>query len=333
LKRVHSECMSADESRIAAPLFALELALALIVALVVWRVAHTPKPLLASEANAFTRIAWINQSGAVLDAIDLQGHYVAPCLSRNGRSLLLTRLKPGGRQIWELSTTHRKIRLLPLDAVQSAFGIWSPSGERFAFSMWHEERGEIFDATVAGCSKERLLDEEGSNVPEDWSPDGQWLAFTRTFAGKSQIWFVQSKTRKAHLFLESKASLSEIRFSPDGRWVALTVTTEDGEEVYGGPINLTRSAPVLRENELIRISPDGGHSPQWGSGSAELFYIASDGTLMILSGDPAKASAGTLRRLFGFSSVGRPQYQYRFGGYCTDRLRNAFIAALTRAAL
>jgi Tol biopolymer transport system component len=319
----------AGRSRWLLPVAGLEFVLALFIGVVVWRLMHTPKPLLASEERAFTRLAWVNASGRVLNFIDLRGHYVTPSLSSNAHIVLLTRLKPGGAQIWILSTTDRQVRALSPGSAQSALGIWSPRGDRLGFSVLNEGRREIFERTGTGISRQELSDDEYSyGVPESWSPDGKWLAFTRILGEKSQIWLVQRNIRAAHLFLESAGLFSEARFSPDGKYIALTMTKDGLDEVYAAPVNLQQSAPVLPENELIRISPNGGSSPQWGADSNELFFVASDRSLMLSNGHPSMVSPNSLHRLFSLALLGAPHYQYRFGGYCIDVERNAFIAAL-----
>jgi Tol biopolymer transport system component len=329
--------MSDGESNVTVPgapskrlfaVFGLEFALALFASFVAWRLIHTSKPPLDSEARAVTRLAWVGSSGYVLKFVDLRGRYVAPSSSDKGHSILLTRLKPGDAEIWALSMTGQQIKPLGSGNTQSALSIWLPGSDGFVFSMWTEGRREIFEATSDGGSRRQLFKDNWSDIPESWSPDGQWLAFTRMQGRKSQVSIVNRNSRKAQPFIQSTRALSEVRFSPDGKWVALTVATDGLDEIYAAPVNLKQSVPILREDNLIRISNGGGHSPQWGSDSNELFYIASDRTLMKLSGHPSKSSRSSIKRLFSLSSLGGPQYQYRFGGYCIDRQRNEFIVPL-----
>jgi Tol biopolymer transport system component len=319
-----SVTVSAVRSRWLLPVLSLEFALALFASFVVWRLAHTSRPPLDSEARAVTRLAWVSSSGYVLKFVDLRGRYVAPSSSDKGKSISLTRLKPGDAEIWALSMTGQQIKALGLGALS----VWSPGSDGFVFSMWTEGQREIFEATSYGGSRRQLFKDNWSDIPESWSPDGQWLAFTRMQGLKSQVSIVNRNSRKAQPFIQSTRALSEPRFSPDGKWVALTVATDGLDEVYAAPVDLKKSAPILFEDDLIRISPSGGHSPQWGSDSKELFYIARDRTLMKLSGHPSKTSRSSINRLFSLSSLGGPQYQYRFGGYCVDRERNEFIVPL-----
>jgi Tol biopolymer transport system component len=304
----------------------LELCLTWIVGFVAWRVTHTAKPPLQSEAQISTRLAWVNRSGRILDTIDLAGHYIAPRMSSKGDSLLLTRVWPGGVQVCMLSMADHKIKAFSPRAVQAAFGVSSPDGERLVFSVWHGMRAEIFETTEAQSRGRLLLKDDWSDIPEDWSPDGKWLAFTGSLAGKSQIGLLRRNTSSSHSILGPKAGLSEIRFSPDGRWVALTLTAAGLDGVYTAPIDLRQAVPRLRDSDLIRVSPRGGHSPDWGPDSNELFFIARDGALY---SDAPKASPGSLHRLFSPSSLGSLKYRYRFDSYCFDRGRSAFVAAFT----
>ncbi|HEY3454569.1 MAG TPA: hypothetical protein VGK64_08200 [Bryobacteraceae bacterium] len=304
------------------PTFSLEFALALFLLFVGWRLAHTAKPSLSTEVRAFTRLAWVTRSGQAIDSIDLSGRYIMPRLNQTEHSILLTKVKPGETRIWSVSINNWQLHTPLPNNASAAFAVWSPDRDRFAFSRWNGDQAAIFEAAHQGSSIRLLFKvDDWSNISESWSPDGRWLAFTRRQAEKSQLWLLDVKIRKAHCLLESASALSEARFSPDGEYVALTRTAEGSDDVYMAPIDLTKDTPVLQESELIRISPDGGHSPEWGADSNELFYIGSDRVLMAWHRD-----SSAVNKLFAFSSIG--SYRYISGGYCFVPERNAFIVSL-----
>jgi WD40 repeat protein len=322
---------SAGRSKWLLPVAILESILALFIGFVAWRLMHTPKAPLVSEARAFTRLAWVNRLGRVLNVIDLPGRYVTPVSFGNAHTVLLTRLKPGDAQIWTLSTIDQQVKPLSPSGAQSALGIWSPNGDQLGFSILNQGRREIFERTGAGMARQELSQNEYSyGIPESWSPDGKWLAFIRILGERSQIWLVKRSIQTAHLFIESAGLFSQARFSPDGKWIALTMTSDGLDEVYAAPVDLKPSAPVLLKNKLIRISSNGGTSPQWGADSNELFFVASDRSLMVMNGHPSTASPSYFHKLFSLALLGAPQYQYRFGDYCIDQERDEFIVALER---
>jgi len=62
------------------------------------------------------------------------------------------------------------------------------------------------------------------------------------------------------------------RFSPDGRWIAYQSDESGNPEVY---VALTEGA-----GEKRRISPSGGRSPRWRRDGKELYYAASDESIV-----------------------------------------------------
>lgn len=97
--------------------------------------------------------------------------------------------------------------------------------------------------------------------------------------------------RKRFIFL---AQPGTGHFSPDGRWVAYR-SNESGEgEIY--------VAPFPGPGEKIRISSTGaaGGYPRWRRDGKELFYLASDRTLVAVpvDGQGSKFEAGVAKSLF-----------------------------------
>jgi Tol biopolymer transport system component len=80
--------------------------------------------------------------------------------------------------------------------------------------------------------------------------------------------------------------LDEPKFSPDGKWVAYN-GSEGGQkpEIYALPFPPT--------GQRYQLSSQGGAQPRWRRDGRELFYLASDGTVMsvmIPGGDVRQAA-------------------------------------------
>src|SRR2546430_11541642 len=96
--------------------------------------APPPAAPIESDRYTWTRLAWAAGSGAIIDSLDLPGHYTSPRLSSDGRSALLTRIEPGASQAVMLSFATRQLKPVPLGRPRPRFPLWSPDGRSLVFS-------------------------------------------------------------------------------------------------------------------------------------------------------------------------------------------------------
>ncbi len=297
-------------SRRLAALYAVEIALGGAVAVIFRRVARTPAAEPEADRLASTRLAWVGRGGAVLKRLDLRGRYLWPRRSPDGRTVLMTRTGPGKCDLQTVSLLDGVTRPLMAAPARSASAIWSPDGGKYAFAR----SGKIFQTTPAPVC---LFESEDSMVLEDWSPDGRWIVFT-SGVKPVRTWLLQTESRKAFPILESGADVYEARISPDGKWMAFTSNPAGRDEVCVAPF------PPDAGARPVQVSRDGGHSPQWGSTSGELFYISAQGEMA------AASWSGRDRALFSLATLDAPGYKYRFGGYCVDA-GNGLVIVLEKA--
>jgi eukaryotic-like serine/threonine-protein kinase len=100
-------------------------------------------------------------------------------------------------------------------------------------------------------------------------------------------------------FLRTKFNESSGRFSPDGRWIAYTSDESGRDEIY---IREFSSGSAQGSGDAAHrwlISKRGWTDPRWRGEGKELFYVASDGKLLVvdISAKPA-LKAGAPRPLF-----------------------------------
>lgn len=110
-------------------------------------------------------------------------------------------------------------------------------------------------------------------LPTDWSTDGQYIVYSQIGQTGYDLWVLAlTPERKASPYLQGPFNEDHGRFSPDGHWVAY-ISDESGRyEVYIQPFPATGGK--------WQISRDGGAQPVWRRDGKELFYLASDSTLM-----------------------------------------------------
>jgi Tol biopolymer transport system component len=275
---------------------------------------------------------WVDRSGVLLDSLDLHEHYLSPRLSPDGSSLLLTRVEPGKAGLWTLPLADRALKRLSCGPARAAFGVWAPDSRGFVFASWPRYRSTLFVMSSPGEKARALLDQtsgpdryELNHVPQTWSSDGRWIVFTgRQGENATQLYLLRAGTTAPALLIRTRADVHSARFSPDGKWLAFASNLPGRDEIYVTPFASRAADLPIDPRDLIRISNQGGHSPEWGS-NRELFYISAEGDLMSFDLETAP------RRLFHVLSLGAPAYEYRSGGYCPDREGQRLLFALGTA--
>ena len=133
---------------------------------------------------------------------------------------------------------------------------------------------DLYQKPSSGAGREELLLETGSNgvFPTSWSSDGRFLLYTTaerrdSICGCSHCPVTGSRL----LLMDSIANETQARFSGDGL-VAYTSDETGTAEVFVQPFPGTGAK--------WQVSTGGGSDPQWRRDGRELFYVATDGTLM-----------------------------------------------------
>jgi len=160
---------------------------------------------------------------------------------------------------------------------------------------------------VAGTSGEEIL--YASDVPKwhtDWSPDGRFIIFavdSPESQTKRDLWLLSVTDRKASPFLATPFNEYDAQFSPDGRFIAYVSDESGSNEIYVQPFSGSGSR--------LQISAAGGRMPKWRSDGSEVFFIAPDNKLMVVSIKPGSSfEAGVLEPLFETRIKGHIYRQY-----------------------
>jgi eukaryotic-like serine/threonine-protein kinase len=126
-------------------------------------------------------------------------------------------------------------------------------------------------------SEELLLKNTARKDPTDWSPDGRFILYDN-YAGddpsrESDMWVLPTfGDRIPSPYQRKTFSAWGGRFSPDGRWVAYAADEESKGDVY------IQAFPATGVRH--RVSKQGGWQPAWRRDGREVYYLATDGTLM-----------------------------------------------------
>lgn len=228
-----------------------------------------------------TRLTWFERSGKVLEAITEPGGYHEPVLSPDGKKLIFGRGDMGkdgmaAQDIYSLDLTRGNTTRLTFDASIESTAAISPDGSQIVFSAERQGNGGIYLRAANGSGGEELL-LRGAFVPfpDGWSRDGKYLLYEMNGGPKTKydLWIMPMfGDRTPFPYLQTDFIESHGQFSPDGRWIAYASDESGRTEVY------IQSFPV--SGGKWQVSTAGGDQPQWRGDGKELFYIASDRTLM-----------------------------------------------------
>ena len=220
-------------------------------------------------------------------------------LSPDQTHVALDRSDPltGKRDIWLIDNLTNAIpNRFTADPADASGALWSPDGKTIVFLSRRDGQRKPYRKDSSGNGMEEPLRGGAlSGAVWDWSPDGAYLL----------VWFQDGKTgfdiqlvptdggEQPTWFLKTPFNEGQARISPDGKYVLYTSDESGRGEIY------IQTFP--KPGNKRRISNDGGFWPRWRGDGKELFYVASNLTVMSVSLDSSNPLAGgPLKPLFQF---------------------------------
>ena len=220
-------------------------------------------------------------SGQTAPLISREDLYFEAKLSPDGHFLAVVIANGNGSDIsvWDIG---RQV-MSPLTSSHNAFNpVWMPDSRHLMFAT--RGNSAIWWARADGGREPRkLLDNPELIVPSSISPDGRRLAYYQTSpSAGNDVWTLpidtgdpeNPKPGAPEPFLRSTANEDEPAFSADGRWLAYRSDESKPGQIY------VRSFPPGPGK--WQISRDGGWWPRFSGDGKQLFYLASDGHLMVV---------------------------------------------------
>jgi Tol biopolymer transport system component/predicted Ser/Thr protein kinase len=225
-------------------------------------------------------LRWLDREGRGLGSVGEPEPYPQLALSPDERRVAVERVDPDlmTTDLWVLDLARGGVASrLTFDPLSDRDPVWSPDGTRIAFNSARRGTMDIYEKSLVEEEDAKLLLESPQRlVTEDWSSDGRFIAYQFGSPSQGEIWLLSlCDERESFPFLQTPFNLDEPRFSPDGKWMAY-VSDETGQfEVYVQSIE-TRGVK-------LRVSTEGGGQPRWRGDGKELFYLASDGSMMAVA--------------------------------------------------
>jgi Tol biopolymer transport system component len=241
---------------------------------------------------------WRDRSGRQLGLAGEQGPYGDIDLSPDGKFIAITRQDAApGADIWVIDWERAGVPTrLTLDPADDINPVWSPAGDRIAFTTYRKGNADVYIKNANGVGAETpLLDSSSNELVEDWSKDGKYLVYKLGKDAFEDLYVLplSGADKKPIPVVTGPFRKDEPQFSYDGKWLAYTSNESGTFEVY------VISFPA--GDQKLRISAiGGGGQPRWRKDGKELFYRSPDNSAMAVDVKlGARIEAGIPRRLFG----------------------------------
>jgi eukaryotic-like serine/threonine-protein kinase len=256
------------------------------------------------------QLAWVDRSGTVVDTIGQPHEGIQHVsLSPDNRQVAASANAQSNWDIWVHDVVRDTASRLTIDQDADSGPVWSPTGERIAYSS--AERGvinwDIYLRAADGSGKSvSIISGPENDIVTDWSRDGEYLLYTTNSRG---IRYMPVYGERAPVQLLN-TSFREMhpQFSPDGRFVAYTSGESGRNEIY------VTSFPSGQGR--WQASVNGGTWPRWSPLGDELFFI-TDNKLMALR----------VRTASSFEPADTPQMLFegdRINATLTSRMGRAY---------
>jgi serine/threonine protein kinase len=213
--------------------------------------------------QATTELIWFDRQGRQLERVGEPANYSNPALSPDEKRIVVARLDPqiGTRDLWLIGLPQGTTSRFTFDPADETNPIWSPTGDRIAFSSKTRGALEIYQKTVTGTEQaEPLLDFGGVSLTQSWTPDGRFMLYNSA----EGIWMVpMTGNRKPVLLVPGSRDGPAV--SPNMKWLVYPANESGRYEIY------VKSFPPT--GGQWQISKNGGEEPYWRKDGKELFYL------------------------------------------------------------
>ena len=213
--------------------------------------------------------AWTDLKASVLETPGPPGVYRGIELSPDGKRIAVHRHDAAGGDIIVIEPRGSTTKLTFDATHHNSSPVWSPNGDRIAYSAVQKGKWGIYQVLSSGSGAEELLYEsELLKAPMSWAPDGKRIVFwVQDPKNGGDLWMLPlDGDKKPVPLIATPFNETHGQISPDGKWIAYTSNSTGRSEVY--------VQPFPSGSGRYQISFHGGDWPRWRGDSKELFYHA-----------------------------------------------------------
>jgi len=213
------------------------------------------------------QLAWYARDGKRLEAVGKPALYTSVRMSLDDRVAVVSIGPIGSADVWTIDLATGALRRATSGGHATfVLGPLSPDSQRMAVNLGSSKG--ILEAGPTGGNT-RVLG-PAPLYADDWSPDGQFI-FCRDVNGDHWALLRADGSQQLQPVGTGLRGF-QIRFAPDGKSIAYVSRASGRVEV------VVTSFPSFAEKRQISI--DGGVHPIWRKDGQELFFQATDGTVM-----------------------------------------------------
>jgi eukaryotic-like serine/threonine-protein kinase len=259
-----------------------------------------------------TGLLWVNRDGREQPIPAPPRTYVYPRISPKGDKVALD-VRDQQLDIWIWDLVRETLTRLTFDPGEDEFPLWSPDGNRVAFSSSRAggstfKTGLFWVAADGTGAVERLAVGARQTFPEAFTPDGSQVIVDGSGPeGNDDIGLVSLKAeaaegtpeRNVRPLLQTTFGERNATLSPDGRWLAYESDESGRAEIYVRPF------PAV-DSGRWQVSTGGGIQAAWARNGRELFYRSGPALLGVPVQTGTGFVAGTPKVLFQGQYFGGP---------------------------
>jgi hypothetical protein len=230
------------------------------------------------SARFLRQFTWVDRSGGNAAAVgDPLGDPDGLSASPDRSQVVFFERGAGSSDLWTFDARRGLATRFVDGPDEDIFPLWTRDGNRIVHTVVRDGTAALVARAVRGGEAESLIAPQSEELfASDTSPDGRYLIYQRNNAQTGfDIWALPLEGRGDGAgvpIVRTEADERSGRVSPDGRWLTFVANNTGVFQVY------VQAFPG--PGQTVQVSTRGGDQPQWGSGGAELFYLASDGVLM-----------------------------------------------------
>jgi Tol biopolymer transport system component len=232
-----------------------------------------------TDATVQQRLVWIDRAGLVGNPLGSSTMpHSFPELTNDDLRAATEAGVLGNVDVWFIDSLSGVTDRFTLDPNSDGAPILSADASRVVFRSNRNGRFDLFEKPTNGASQETaLLASPNDKFPADWSRDGSVLLYVdQSETTGSDLWALPLDGARAPFpVVQTPFAEDEGQFAPNGRWIAYRSNESGRFEIYVRPFPGPGGAR--------RVSIDGGSQPRWRRDGSELFYVASDESLMAVT--------------------------------------------------
>jgi Tol biopolymer transport system component len=234
-----------------------------------------------------SRLEWFDRAGGPVGVAAPDGDYPGFAISPDQKRVAVTRIDPRTTtsDLWILELSRNNLEtIFTTDPGTERAPVWSPDSTRVAYGSDKRGGNFLFVQPVGQAEPDRPVSNLDVPFPTDWSPDGRYIAFHSPAAGGSyDVMVTDLQDPSKAMSIGSPGINIGGRFSPDGHWLAYASDLSGRMEIYVRPFNARTSPQSVAP---VQLSTNGGTEPHWRKDGREIYYLAPDRKMMVVSVRP-----------------------------------------------